>query len=55
MNSPAAQDLIRRVENILLNYNQGRGVGADDAMEAVLSAYEDSYGPVPPFNTNKDK
>lgn len=54
MNSPAAQDLIRRVENILFNYNQGRGVSADDAMEALYVAYEDSYGPVP-MGTNKDK
>lgn len=52
MNSPAAQELIRRVENVLYNYAQG--VDAETAIDAVRNAYEDSYGPVP-IGTNKDK
>ena len=54
MNSPAAQGLIRSVENVLWNYQQNGNVSAEEAIAGVARAYEREYGPVP-FGTNKDK
>lgn len=54
MNTPRAQLFIQRVENVIYNFQQG--VDAQRAMDAVVRAYEESYGDsVPVAGTRKNE